>query len=288
MDNKLELNNKIGISCDSFSKKNINLTAQDVFGLPPSLDTFFSALPSKNTRDERSGKDVSCKNGENLTYDFTIDINLQDNSELLFKLDLDNLDNINSNNINIIINAQLYFGAKLHAFVFSSANNINIEFNCNLLQNNSEFALKILSYSDINSSCSIKTSQNHIGQNTKSSIVTKRILSSLSSGKYWGNILIDNQAKNSDASQHDTVLILGDNAKNLSVPALEIKNNDVKCKHAFAVYNINEQQKFYLKSRGFDNLQIKQAALTAFIEDICDYNLLDVDNIKDNIKAKLK
>ena len=53
-----------------------------------------------------------------------------------------------------------------------------------------------------------------------------------------------------NAFQTNRTLKLSDKAWAESVPNLEIENNDVKCSHASAVGPIDEEQKFYIESRG--------------------------------------
>jgi Fe-S cluster assembly protein SufD len=57
-------------------------------------------------------------------------------------------------------------------------------------------------------------------------------------------------AKGANAFQTNRNLVLSDGAHADSVPNLNIEENDVRCSHASAVGPVDEQQRFYLESRG--------------------------------------
>ena len=57
-------------------------------------------------------------------------------------------------------------------------------------------------------------------------------------------------ASGTNAMQTNRNLVLDEGAHADSVPNLEIEENDVRCSHASAVGPIDEDQRFYLESRG--------------------------------------
>ena len=70
------------------------------------------------------------------------------------------------------------------------------------------------------------------------------------SSVYTGLIRIGHEAKGSVAFQTNRNLTLSEGAWAESVPNLDIETNDVKCSHASTVGPIDEEQRFYLESRG--------------------------------------
>jgi Fe-S cluster assembly protein SufD len=62
------------------------------------------------------------------------------------------------------------------------------------------------------------------------------------------------------------VLLLSDKAKAEAVPDLEIKNNEVKCSHAATVGKIDEEQIFYLNSRGVSENKAKVMIAEGFLK----------------------
>lgn len=66
-----------------------------------------------------------------------------------------------------------------------------------------------------------------------------------------GTIKIKKKATNVQAFLKHAVLLIGDNSRAVSIPQLEIENNQVQASHASAIGPIDQSQLFYLMSRGF-------------------------------------
>lgn len=64
------------------------------------------------------------------------------------------------------------------------------------------------------------------------------------------NIKIKKQAPNSNGYEHSKFILLDDTSTAVSIPNLEIANNDVSCSHGSTISSLNEQELFYLQSRG--------------------------------------
>ncbi|HAX04070.1 MAG TPA: Fe-S cluster assembly protein SufD [Acidimicrobiaceae bacterium] len=95
-----------------------------------------------------------------------------------------------------------------------------------------------------------RTFQKHEAPHSNSNLLFKGVVDDESRAIYTGLIRIEPAAGDVNAYQTNRTLKLSDEAWAESVPNLEIENNDVKCSHASAVGPINEEQKFYLESRG--------------------------------------
>jgi Fe-S cluster assembly protein SufD len=63
-------------------------------------------------------------------------------------------------------------------------------------------------------------------------------------------IRVRKEAPGTNAFQTNRNLVLSEGAGAESVPNLEIETNDVRCSHASAVGPIDEEQRYYLESRG--------------------------------------
>ncbi len=95
-----------------------------------------------------------------------------------------------------------------------------------------------------------RTVQHHIAPRTTSDLVFKGAVEDHARSVYSGLIKIGVDARGTSASQTNRNLILSPTASAESVPNLEIENNDVKCSHASAIGPIDEEQRYYLESRG--------------------------------------
>ena len=99
----------------------------------------------------------------------------------------------------------------------------------------------------------IKTTSLHTKPNTKSRVHIKAVMLDSSVLNYEGMIKIWKNAQLTDAFLKNDNLIIGSNAKVNSSPQLEIEADDVKASHGVTISNVNEAEKFYLKSRGISD-----------------------------------
>ncbi len=90
----------------------------------------------------------------------------------------------------------------------------------------------------------------HRKPNGTSKQLYKGILDGRSSGVFSGKIFIRKDAQKTDAEQTNKNLLLSEFAKVDTKPQLEIFADDVKATHGAAIGQLNEEEVFYLKSRG--------------------------------------
>jgi Fe-S cluster assembly protein SufD len=96
----------------------------------------------------------------------------------------------------------------------------------------------------------------------------KGILSGHARAVFNGKIVVRQDAQKTDAKQTNKALLLSDDAQINSKPQLEIFANDVKCTHGAAVGQLDDDAIFYLRSRGLDLLQARNALIRAFAGDV--------------------
>ncbi len=95
-----------------------------------------------------------------------------------------------------------------------------------------------------------RTVQEHIAARTTSDLVFKGAVAGHARSVYSGLIKIGENARGTSANQTNRNLLLSPDASAESVPNLEIENNDVKCSHASAIGPIDDDERYYLESRG--------------------------------------
>jgi Fe-S cluster assembly protein SufD len=103
---------------------------------------------------------------------------------------------------------------------------------------------------------------NHIGRNTRSDMHLKGAVEDEALSVFTGMIRIETTGQKTEAFQTNRNLILTKGASAQSVPNLEILANDVKCGHGSSVGPLDEDQRYYLMSRGLtpdvaDRLQVR-------------------------------
>ena len=95
-----------------------------------------------------------------------------------------------------------------------------------------------------------RTVQDHAAPSSTSDLLFKGAVQDQGRSVYSGLIRVRKEAVGTNAFQTNRNLVLSEGASAESVPNLEIETNDVRCSHASAVGPIDEDQLFYLESRG--------------------------------------
>jgi Fe-S cluster assembly protein SufD len=112
------------------------------------------------------------------------------------------------------------------------------------------------------------TVQTHQGKHTTSDLLFKGAVANSSHSVYRGVIRVEKGAAGTNAYQTNRNLVLDQGAHADSVPTLEIEENDVRCSHASAVGPIDEEQRFYLESRGVPTDVADRLIVSGFLYDV--------------------
>jgi Fe-S cluster assembly protein SufD len=113
-----------------------------------------------------------------------------------------------------------------------------------------------------------RTLQHHTAPRTTSDLLFKGGVQDHAASVYSGLIRIAKEARLTVANQTNRNLLLSPDARAESVPNLEIENNDVKCSHASAVGPIDDDQRYYLESRGVPPRVAEQLIVQGFFADL--------------------
>lgn len=116
--------------------------------------------------------------------------------------------------------------------------------------------------------CDNHTLLDHAAPNCPSHELFKHVLDGKSTGVFKGKILVRNPAQKTDSKQQSKALLLSDDATIESMPALEIYADDVKCTHGSTTGPVDEEQVFYLRSRGVGLEAARHLMTYAFAADI--------------------
>tara|TARA_B100001113_G_scaffold147666_1_gene121100 strand:- start:226 stop:1674 length:1449 start_codon:yes stop_codon:yes gene_type:complete len=108
----------------------------------------------------------------------------------------------------------------------------------------------------------------HIGENTKSTIISKGISAGKSQNSYRGLVKINPRAKNSrNFSQCDSLLI-GNECGAHTFPYIETKNKSAKIEHEATTSKIGEDQIFYCNQRGIDTEKAIALIVNGFSKEV--------------------
>jgi Fe-S cluster assembly protein SufD len=115
-----------------------------------------------------------------------------------------------------------------------------------------------------------RTIQDHVAPHTTSDLLFKGAVQDHARSVYTGLIRIGEEARGTSAYQTNRNLTLSEGAWAESVPNLDIRNNDVKCSHASTVGPIDEDQRFYLESRGVRPEVAERLVVLGFFDEVLD------------------
>ena len=110
------------------------------------------------------------------------------------------------------------------------------------------------------------TTQEHAAPHTTSDLAFRGVLRDRATAVWSGMIKVDPGAQRTDAFQESRNLLLNDGAHADAIPGLEIEANDVRCTHAATVARLDEDQLFYLQSRGLTRAEAERLLVGGFLE----------------------
>jgi Fe-S cluster assembly protein SufD len=110
------------------------------------------------------------------------------------------------------------------------------------------------------------TLQEHAAPDTTSDLAFSGILAERSSAVWRGMIKVDPGAQRTDAFQESRNLLLSKRAHADAIPGLEILANDVRCTHAAAIAQMDQEQLFYLRTHGLPLPDANRLVIEGFLQ----------------------
>jgi Fe-S cluster assembly protein SufD len=115
-----------------------------------------------------------------------------------------------------------------------------------------------------------ETRQNHRVGHATSDLLYKGALDDRSQAIFRGLIKVFPKAQRTDAYQTNRNLILSGDAESTSLPNLEIEADDVRCSHAATVGQLDEEELFYIMSRGIPRREAERLVVFGFFGEVLD------------------
>lgn len=109
---------------------------------------------------------------------------------------------------------------------------------------------------------------NHIGRRSTSNILGKGVLSGHAKKVFRGTLNFEEGSTQSVGKEEEVVLLLSDNVKSDSIPALMCAEDDVIGEHGASIGQVDEDQLFYLMSRGLSEHQAKLLVISSSFAEI--------------------
>jgi Fe-S cluster assembly protein SufD len=114
----------------------------------------------------------------------------------------------------------------------------------------------------------------------------KNIVADKAHAIFNGKVFVPKLAQETNASQLNRNLLLSPKARVDTKPQLEITADNVKCAHGATVSQLEDDEIFYLQSRGIDEQDSRKLLINAFATEII--NSIPVASLRENLLATVK
>src|ERR1700741_4451276 len=128
-----------------------------------------------------------------------------------------------------------------------------------------------------------RTLQDHISAHSASDLLYKNALDDKARCTFGGLIRVEPHAHFTDAYQKVRNLLLSDDAEANSMPGLEILADNVRCTHGATSGQINEEEMFYLRSRGIPSKVAQRLIVNGFLKEVIER--LDQPAISEHLRS---
>lgn len=142
------------------------------------------------------------------------------------------------------------------------------EVNSRLLGPGSNSEMLALWFGDSTQHFDHQTLQHHAAPSARSDLLFKGALTDNASSVFRGVIRVDVGAQLTDAYQTNRNLLLSKGSNATALPNLEIKADDVRCSHGATIGQVDDDQMFYLLSRGLTRQQAERLLVFGFFDEV--------------------
>lgn len=130
--------------------------------------------------------------------------------------------------------------------------------------------LRGLFLSDGDDEVRITVTVHHRHPRCQSSQLFNGVLAGRARGAFHGTVIVAPDAQGTEAFQENHNILLGDDARMETQPVLEIYADDVKCSHGATVGALDENEHFYMRSRGIPEAEARVLQILSFLSPVLD------------------
>ena len=169
------------------------------------------------------------------------------------------------NSLNVIQKSKSKYNLGSLHFKFNYA---RFEIRINQLEGKAKTNLRGMQITKKNDQIATYTKIQFNGPNGFLDQINKSLADDKSHAVFDGKIIVPKIAQKTDASQLSRNLLLSKHAKIDTKPQLEIIADDVKCKHGATISQLNEEELFYMRSRGLTLAEASKLQLSSYFQEI--------------------
>jgi Fe-S cluster assembly protein SufD len=157
-----------------------------------------------------------------------------------------------------------------HVVVTLSGGVVRVNPSVRLEGDGSQAQLLGLAFADAGQHFESQVFLHHAGRHTKGNVTYKGALQGEAARTVWvGDVLIGPNATGTDSYEQNRNLVLSEGARADSIPNLEIETGDiVGAGHASATGRFDDEQLFYLRSRGIEEAEARRLVVLGFLSEI--------------------
>lgn len=165
--------------------------------------------------------------------------------------------------------ALLARGAEAHWVIGEVGDGFTVsEFGSELLGDGSRSTSHAIAIGNGRAHMDITARMVHTGRFSESDTSARGVMQGRATAVYRGLTQIKKGASGANGQQVEKLLMLSPQSRADAIPMLLIDENDVKCGHAASVGQIDEDQLFYLMSRGISEMEAKRMIVWGFLDPV--------------------
>ncbi len=129
------------------------------------------------------------------------------------------------------------------------------------------------------------TLQHHRAPSCHSDFLYKAAQQDNSRTVWRGMIKVDKDAQKTDGYQRNDNLVLSHSSRADSIPGLEIEADDVRCTHGSTTAQVDEEQIFYARCRGFTRKEATRMIVSGFFQQI--FDRITIESVRNALGAAI-
>ena len=143
-----------------------------------------------------------------------------------------------------------------------------------------------LTFADGRQHLDYQTRQDHTAPHTESDLLSKGVVLDRARTVFRGVLHLRKEAQQTNAYQATHSLLLSPRARADALPILEIEADDVRCKHGSTTGRVDEEQIFYLMSRGLSRQESQRLIVQGFFETVI--TEFPVEGVQEKIRLAIE
>lgn len=152
------------------------------------------------------------------------------------------------------------------------------------------FALNGVGISTADEKIRVHVELRHNVPGCSSSQLFKNLVGGMARVDFYGRIIVAQDAQKTEAYQANHNLLLSETARVNTKPQLEIYADDVKCSHGATIGKLNEDEQFYMRSRGISLAEARFLQMISFVSPVFDLvpEETERERLRNEVEAELR